>query len=695
MKKVKTILATIAIIGMNVAAFAMENTYTIKVASVNYNTFSYSVDINGVASTFGKGLFIQQMIDSIRKHANGEACTINFNIGYFKISDQFTFENTATERWGKITLTGGGDVMNTGEVNNIRLKNDIVIDCKARLSTKSLELISNDSNGTVTISSGANLSVNSEGARSISNNTGTVNINGGILHGGIANQTGTVNISDGTVGTYYGGSSSAIAIYNNSGTVNISGGGVSAYGTTIANNTGTVNINGGTISGSAGNTTVQNQGNVTINGGIVSGGSDVAVRNSGTLTINGGTVSATAGVAVYNEGTLTINGGIVSATRGDGGPGGTAVINSSVNNSIAMVNIKGGTVSATYGMAIANGIGTVNISGGFVFAYGTAIAGAAYTTNSVIIGTYTIGGTAVVCAWNSNIINPRYTEGSSTDLIVSPASATATWGIQGDQSGIKYSNGAGGGFFPTYATVNAAYNLTVNNGTGSGNYVAGETVNISAITPPTGQQFKNWTSNPSVTFKNANASNTSFTMPANAVTVTANYKTILSSDATLSSLTVSAGTLTPAFSANTTNYTVEVENDVSIIVISAVSSDSKAAANGAGEFALNVGKNTIQIKVTAEDGTTKTYTIMVTRKLNTGIENIQAGIKVHTENSSIRIESGITMKNVEIYNVPGQVIRQIKPDANQIRIDNLPGGVLIVKISLQDGKQETRKVVIK
>ena len=71
------------------------------------------------------------------------------------------------------------------------------------------------------------------------------------------------------------------------------------------------------------------------------------------------------------------------------------------------------------------------------------------------------------------------------------------------------------------------YAVTVNGGsgvTGSGNYAAGETVSITAGTPPAGQQFKNWTTASSgVTFADANSANTSFTMPANAVTVTANF----------------------------------------------------------------------------------------------------------------------------------------------------------------------------
>jgi len=65
-------------------------------------------------------------------------------------------------------------------------------------------------------------------------------------------------------------------------------------------------------------------------------------------------------------------------------------------------------------------------------------------------------------------------------------------------------------------------------GTGAsveGSYAAGETVTISVQSPPPGQRFKNWTTaSPGVTFADANSKTTTFTMPANPVTVTANFE---------------------------------------------------------------------------------------------------------------------------------------------------------------------------
>jgi len=78
----------------------------------------------------------------------------------------------------------------------------------------------------------------------------------------------------------------------------------------------------------------------------------------------------------------------------------------------------------------------------------------------------------------------------------------------------------------TYATPTAlTYALTVNNGTGSGSYAAGATVTIAASAAASGKVFDKWTTTTAgVTFANATAATTTFTMPATAATVTATYK---------------------------------------------------------------------------------------------------------------------------------------------------------------------------
>ena len=116
-----------------------------------------------------------------------------------------------------------------------------------------------------------------------------------------------------------------------------------------------------------------------------------------------------------------------------------------------------------------------------------------------------------------------------------------------------------------------------------------------------------------------------------------------SSDATLSGLTVTAGgTDLVTFVSDTETYTASVANDVAEVTVTATKNDSGASIDyldGSDEATLDdadtsddghqvtlaEGDNVIKVKVTAADGSTKTYTVTVNRAaaastctLNTG-----------------------------------------------------------------------------
>ena len=86
-----------------------------------------------------------------------------------------------------------------------------------------------------------------------------------------------------------------------------------------------------------------------------------------------------------------------------------------------------------------------------------------------------------------------------------------------------------------------------------------------------------------------------------------------SSNANLSSIKLSAGSLSPAFNANTTNYNVTVKYDVDEINVTGSVADGKSRVAGGGTMALNVGNNECVLTVTAEDNTKKSYVINIKR----------------------------------------------------------------------------------
>ena len=102
----------------------------------------------------------------------------------------------------------------------------------------------------------------------------------------------------------------------------------------------------------------------------------------------------------------------------------------------------------------------------------------------------------------------------------------------------------------------------------------------------------------------------------------------LSADNSLKALTISPGTLSPAFKGSTTKYTAAVDNSVTSIAVSATPVNEKATIESVtGNTNLAVGANVVQIVVKAENGTTATYKITVTRQAagTTGSETTTTG----------------------------------------------------------------------
>lgn len=87
-----------------------------------------------------------------------------------------------------------------------------------------------------------------------------------------------------------------------------------------------------------------------------------------------------------------------------------------------------------------------------------------------------------------------------------------------------------------------------------------------------------------------------------------------SNDATLKSLTIDNVSLTPEFNAKTLEYSTSFDAGTEKVKVNAEANSSKATVTGTGEVKVSEGINKLQIIVTAEDGSTKTYLINATVK---------------------------------------------------------------------------------
>ena len=115
-----------------------------------------------------------------------------------------------------------------------------------------------------------------------------------------------------------------------------------------------------------------------------------------------------------------------------------------------------------------------------------------------------------------------------------------------------------------------------------------------------------------------------------------------SSDNTLSKLELDSGTIN--FNSNTTTYNVEV--DVASINVTAVANHNKATVTGAGKKDLNYGNNKIEIVVTAENGSKKTYTLNITRKDTRSTDNTLS--KIEIDAGTINFKSDVFTYNIDV-----------------------------------------------
>lgn len=222
----------------------------------------------------------------------------------------------------------------------------------------------------------------------------------------------------------------------------------------------------------------------------------------------------------------------------------------------------------------------------FAFILGLSSAFAASASVSVSGGgTYEVGKT----------VNITFTL-SGTNI------AQATTEIRYDSSVLQYTGGSG-------ATLPSSASGVIRAQSGDGNAHSSMSVTLSFKTLKAGSS--NISVNPvdvvNIDFEPMTCSSKSTT-----VTVK-NAEASVSGNANLSSLRLSAGSLSPSFSPNTTTYSVNVANDVTTCTMSASTADPKATYRVSGSSSLAVGQNTRKITVTAQNGNTKTYTINIYR----------------------------------------------------------------------------------
>lgn len=144
----------------------------------------------------------------------------------------------------------------------------------------------------------------------------------------------------------------------------------------------------------------------------------------------------------------------------------------------------------------------------------------------------------------------------------------------------------------------------------------------------------------------------------------------LSTNNFLKSLSVNEGKLSPTFNKNTTSYSVSLDEGTESISVFASCEDENASIKGTGTINVSEGANKINVICTAENGSSKTYTITanVKEKDPIKVEIDGANYTVVKDKEELKAPTGYKETTIEI---DGQEIPAFTNDITKLTLVGL------------------------
>ena len=235
-----------------------------------------------------------------------------------------------------------------------------------------------------------------------------------------------------------------------------------------------------------------------------------------------------------------------------------------------------------------------------------------YTTSSLTNGANVY---AVISAYPSPC-SFVLVENSNTLSMTISGSLTPAVGISASATSVTTGTSVTFTATPTNGGSSPAYQWTL-----GGTNITGANASTYSYIPSNGDQIA------CVLTSSSSCASTS-TVTSSSLTMTVATILVPSSNASLSALTMTNGELSPAFDAGTISYTTTVSSAVSDITVTPTVADGAAtvqvringgsytsvtSGSASGSLTLNVGSNTVDVKITAQNGTIKTYSLSFTK----------------------------------------------------------------------------------
>ena len=348
------------------------------------------------------------------------------------------------------------------------------------------------------------------------------------------------------------------------------------------------------------------------------------------------------------------------------------------------------TVNGLSGNYSLNGLSYVNFTpqNGFT-TYSSSASGFAVGNNEGKSGTFTIG-IVTLQVNNSGSIQINNLDASDTEFasynIGSKSASIRLKSTNNNLSSLSLSNGS---LSPGFNPNTTSYSATIDS--------SNVTINASK-----GEEHQ---SIDGAGYKNLNYGNNTFDI--HVTSESGNRKTYKitihrpdnrSDNNNLKSLSTNHGNI--SFDKNNTNYSINVESNISSINISASTEDGTASfVGGAGPRTvnLNYGDNRIEIKVRSQKGNVKTYVINVHRKDDRSKNNNLKSLKLST--GKINFDKDTLEYNVSVYYEVTKIeVEATAEDAKaKVSIDNkdLVVGENTITVTVTSENQSVKKYIIK
>ena len=576
--------------------FTVANAITSTTVTPTVDTPGATVTVNGVTVASGT--------------ASG---AIALNVGSNTITTVVTALDGSTTKTYTITVTRAAPPSSNANLSNLALSagtlNPVFASgttsytASVPFTTTSLTATPTvaDATASVTVNGVAVTSGNASGAIALAVGSNTI--------------TTVVTAQDGTTtSTYTTTVTRAAASGNNQlGALSLSSGALTpafASGTTGY----TASVGNATTSLTATPTVADATASVTVNGVATTSG-----NASGAIALNVGSNTITVTVTAQNGTPLSYT---VTVTRAG-----------SSNADLSALSLSSGTLAPAFAAGTTSYTASVSNATTSLTVTPTVAAGTASVTVNGVATTSGNASGAIALNVGSNTLTTVVTAQDGTTTKTYTVTVTRAASSNADLSALSLSSGT---LSPVFASGTTGYVASIAAGTSSltvtPTAAAGTssiTVNGVAVTSgaASGAIAMNPGSNTvTIVVTAQNSATKSYT-----VTIT---RALPSGDADLSALSLSSGTLAPAFAAGTSSYTASIGNATTSLTVTPTVADATASVtvNGvattsgsaSGAIALAVGANTITTVVTAQDGTTtKTYTVTVTRA-GSGDANLSA-----------------------------------------------------------------------